>query len=1841
VSENAPQATPEAPRIEQGAYEVLRARLVEQARALRSQVDSLNARRLQLFGGQDLEVIGNERIRTKNACIPRDIVTLAGNLLFGYEVKLGLKSEVEVDHVLSLYSFTKNESSYEFRALSSAVEEGDATHPSFLDADAFKRDFRELFKYYKNVQLQNLRLVENGNKLLAIFLTGANATDLKVLRWAVDPAGNATYIDNRGERDNSYPPAQDFSWEATTRENYVMGRHPHVSVLNEVFVETVGGDLTVKVENNTEDGLGIYSEKVDDPRQTLQDAQIHYCKLAHVILLKVLPYRETGWRHLIFNVRTQTVHNVRNIGWACRQLPEDHGLIFPGGYYLQEGTLKTFDGDYEGMIYETSVFSPNGEDVLFVFRQREQGRLALQAYNLIRKEVRPPIHCNGYSLFEDGTLVLFRTPPDGEPSRVHAMQIWRTPFATAEHHERSQGKSGSYLENIGNAELVRGVSDCLSIARRIEEQQPSLAIYEDLLSQLNRATDVYVWLGHAEVGDIASRLQEIKKTSALVLEEFDKVTTLQKQARKASEEASNNVKTLARKLNPDDWHTIDNYVEGLAALRNLRGHLITLKDMRYAALDELNALEQKVVENFDRISLRAVEFLLGEQAFVPYLERIDAQVAQVDGLKKATEAQPLAEELAGVGSGLELLTDIIGTLKIDDATVRTAVLERIAELMGQLNRARALVQSRRKELGAAESSAEFGVQFQLLSQSVTSAINLADSPEKCDTALSRLMLQLEDMESRFGEYEDYLEQLTAKREDVYKSISSKKQTLVEARQRRVQQLVGSAERILEGIVRRAGQLKDADELNAYFAADAMVMKIREICERLRELADPVKADELESKLKSARQESGRSLRDRQEIFEEGAAVVKLGQHRFSVNTEPLELTMLPRHEKMCLHVTGTDFFEPLDEPALEAMKELWDQNLASETEDVYRAEYLASCILVDAEIGEKDLSLRKLQDIILSGGARESESAVHPGLVELVRHYATERYDEGYERGIHDVDTALILEALLGVYESSGHMRFPPRSRGAAALFWAFGTDEASRKNWTSRSMSLKMLTQVFGPSAVGERLAKEFSDAIASFAKRFGLKLARQEVSLAGTYLLEEMGDGDARFVVGGQAVLLRDTFLRHVQESGVFPRLQQQMAALSGDLAPRFELALAWLTAYVTGALKQTETADVLARHRLVLEEAAVLMMTEGRIEREVSSANTVVTVRGLLGQHARINNRVMEIRLEEFLARLEAFRTQRVPLFREYQALRMRLLARERSRLRLDELHPKVMSAFVRNKLINEVYLPLIGNNLAKQMGAVGANKRTDLMGMLLLISPPGYGKTTLMEYIASRLGLIFVKVNGPALGHAVTSLDPAEAPNATARQEVDKINFALEMGNNVMLYLDDIQHTNPELLQKFISLCDAQRRIEGVWKGRTRTYDLKGKRFCICMAGNPYTESGARFQIPDMLANRADTYNLGDVLAGQDHLFELSYLENSLTSNPVLAPLASREPEDIYKLIRMAEGVPIPANELSYNYSAVEMDEIMKVLQKLLKVQKILLKVNKQYIASASMDDAYRNEPAFKLQGSYRNMTKLTEKIVPVMNDQELEQLIDDHYISEGQTLTTGAEQNLLKLAEIRDRMSDEQRERWTEIKRGFSRRQVMGDHEEDPAVRITSVLGKLSEQLEEIADNIQAAGARNGTQQLELGPMLEKLQPAPAPDLTPYLKQLNDAVVGLAHRAPVAAPPPQVDLAPLLGGLNQALTALAESRPAPAPAPAAASAPAAAPPQRIEIASAPPETAAAFMGSMDTVLQIVPRLRQVAARVRGPKAKTILMDARLVAIFDGLKEADSLAEVLEALNRLDG
>ncbi len=1703
-----------------GNYEVLRARLATAGAELAKRTEALNARRKSVFGSTEPQLIATERVRTEHNCAPADIVAVGGNLLLGYNVFLGLKDQTKLEDVLALHRFEPLAQANADSAFDTAPLPRDAEAGAFLLDATLARDFSNLYRYYRDAQLR--QLVRTDTQLFAVFQSGATWKESKVLRWRIEPSGRIAYVDDRGDRDYGAlaPPSHDFEWREVTRDDQRSGKHPHYNLLDAMFVECINGDLTIKVEDNTETGQGVYSEPVDDANQTLDDAKIFYAPIGStsargvgLVVLKILPFRETAWRYLVFDARSKKVVRADGIGQGCRNLPEDHGIVFPGGYVLVGGDYKKFDGDHTDYVLERELKSPNGEDVLYVYHRGRDGTYVLAAYNLIEKSVASPIQCNGYSLFPDGRMVVMRGTST-EPTRVHPMQVWKTPFTSAE-FAASAPTDGSYLAKVGNADLVRGLSDALSIARLASADKPQRTTFEDILGLSTRAVDAYYWLGHGDAGDLKTAVGDVRSTAKLILDEYDKVIALEAAARNAVVEAEALVVEKLRATRSEGWEKIDPFLEALTGLRGLRGALISKKDIRFVDVARLEALEKEVATAFDRVTSDCVALLARGQAFGELVGRADALASRVAELPTAVEIKPVREDIDKVAGGLDLLGNVIGSLKIDDTTKRTIILENITDAFGQVNRARATIEGRYRELAGKEGRAEFGAQVKLLTQSVASALAQCDSPERCDQELTRLLVQLEELEGRFADIDELTAELTTKREEIVDSVGARKQLLAAERQRRAANLQKAAQRILEGVARRSSTLATADEVNAYFASDAMVQKLRDISAEMGSLGDAVKADELEAKLKSARQDALRGQRDKADLFEGGGETIRFGEHRFPVNTQPLELMIVPHEDGLAVHLAGTDFYEPLEDERLLAAKPLWNQDLPSESAEVYRGEYLAASILADAEAGANGLTIAALHDAARLGK-----------LEDLLKGIAQGRYDEGYERGVHDHDAAKILERLLAMRDGAGLLAYPAAARALAVMYWGnevtqgMRDDAQARHRWHRSAQSLARLADVLGDRGGRNQLAVEIAAAIARFVERepqlIAAGLAAADAELAAQYVVRELSVSNPRFVVSGNAIAIVEALHAELTARAARPGFDDDVRVLQTVPGAALALTRAWVDGIVA---RKPELAAAAI-------EAAAYLATPN-LARDTSSAVIETTVTGLLGRHARVTGGQLPIRLDEMTARLSRFRTETVPAFRAYRTVKAEIAAQERKRLRIDELKPKVMSSFVRNRLIDQVYLPLCGANLAKQLGASGAAKRTDQMGMLLLISPPGYGKTTLMEYVAARLGLAFVKVNGPALGHDVTSLDPAEAPNATARQEIEKVSLALEMGTNVMLYLDDIQHTSPELLQKFISLCDAQRKIEGVWRGRTRTYDLRGKKFCVVMAGNPYTESGEAFKIPDMLANRADVYNLGDVLGGKAEAFALSFLENALTSNPTLNPLATRDLGDVYKLVRMAKGEPIATTELSHGYSGVELEEIMAVMRHLFVAQETLLKVNAEYIRSAAQADAYRTEPPFKLQGSYRNMNKIAEKTVSAMTPQELQQLVDDHYRGESQTLTTAAEQNLLKLAELRGRMTPEIEKRWTEMKAEFVRQRRMGGAESDP---VTKLVGTLS-----------GLGA-------DLGAIKEAIAAAKQSDVATELKQLRGVVSLAASKSPPPPPPPPESAESWLGPRLDSLAAwLAESQ----------------------------------------------------------------------------------------------
>ncbi len=1627
-------------QLEGGAYEVIQARLQKQALDLRGRLDALNVERKGIFGAVEAALVSTERVATEHNCTPRDLISIGNNrFIFGYNIQFGLKATTDIKDVFAVYEYDPD--AHTFSQLPVEDVLGDA---------AFVEDFKYLYKYYKKTVFAKMMVI--GPYLYMALRIGKEHTDIKTFKWLLQGDGVLKYEGNRFDHEYQFPAQQEFDWLRCNRDMHRSGEHPHISIEDRVFVETIGGDLTIKVEDNTADGVGVFSEEVEDEDQTLDDSEIYYAIVGPLILLKILPYRESAYRYFVYNEKNQSVERIDSIGNSCVLLPEDHGIIFANGYYLLSGELKTFDHGLTDMRFERRVSSGNGEDTLFAFYNRVSGDYALLSYNLIEQEVSTPIVCNGYSLFDNGELLYFKT--EIEAQKHHSIQIWQTPILSQDAVASQQKDEASYLFKIGNAEIVSAMAECRAILTLVAKDDNYGGLYLDLVKKSSDLLDSYFWIARDETKRLDEPLKLINEAANSAIEEFDKVKRLRYTARERLgdiTERSDKILRSAEHSPPDD---ILGFVKQLSELRTIRGEIISTREMRYMDVEATEILEQRVVDATGVVSDKTVSFLLEPQALDPYLNKVSEQKEALKKLTKVTEVDELGEALTESGLDLEMLIDVVSNLKIEDSTKTTAIIDSISSIYSTLNGVKVELKNKRRDLSKSEGMAQFGSQMKLLSQAVVSYLDLCDTPEKTEGYLTKVMIQIEELEGKFSEFDDYVEELTGKREEIYNAFEGRKQQLLEKKSKRANTLIKSAERILSGIKNRVSGFKEINEINGYFAGDLMIEKVRDIIAQLIDLGDSVKADDIQTRLKTTREDAVRQLKDRNELYVDGENIIQFGKQKFNVNTQDLQLTVVPQDEYMCFHLNGTDYFERITDEGFLSTRGVWDQEVMSENKDVYRVEYLVYQILMSGEdFGFADAGER----------------------LDFVQKFSQPRYAESYTKGVHDVDAAKLLEAILPIHEDIGLLRFDARDRALAMLFWQ--SWQSPERDILSIKLSAHGRGIVLGSQGGGGARKVSGADRRHNYADQLFeyLEVWLSENPIAGSisshprsaadYLFSQLCEGKQSqgFVVSPEAAELVKGFKHRLTVSHTEKEFNEVMDKLEVSETAKYEVLLDRLEQ----GLEDSERGD--SGHYLA--EAAAHLVRGGIQQLAVHDVRVSVDVEGMIGSHAVVDGGVYHLHYNRFMDKLRDFCGNAVPTFQAYQDRKHELLEAKRVSMRLDEFKPKVMSAFVRNKLLNNLYLPMIGDNLAKQLGTAGKDTRTDRMGMLLLISPPGYGKTTIMEYVANRLGLTFMKINGPALGHDVTSLDPLEAPNATAAEEVKKLNLALEMGDNVLIYLDDIQHTHSEFLQKFISLCDAQRKIEGVYNGVAKTYDLRGKKVAVVMAGNPYTETGGKFQIPDMLANRADTYNLGDIIGGAAEDFKASYIENSLTSNKILSKLASKSQTDVYAVMRIAETDSQEGIDFDGNYTPAEIDEMVKVTKHLYRIRDAILRVNLQYIESAAQEDAYRTEPPFKLQGSYRNMNRIAEKIIPLMTDQEVLDIILDHYENESQTLTSGAESNLLKFKEMEGLATPEEVARWDSIKKDFTRNKMVGgDGESDPVTRLVAQLTSINESITTASDN---------------------------------------------------------------------------------------------------------------------------------------------------------------------------
>ena len=233
----APGEAPAAVVLESGTYEIIRGRLTAHGKELRARLDRLNEARKKVFGSVETGLIGSERIATDNNCVPRDMIPVGDKFIFGYNVFIGLRSETTLSDVFAVYQWRDG-----------------SFAPCPLDLladDRFKADFQNLYKYYRRATFAKFAII--GPHLFMVFRVGESVSDVKTFKWLIR-GGRLEYLDNRSDHEYVYPPQHQFEWTRVTRDMHREGRFPHISIEDRVFVEALAGDLTVKIEDNTESG---------------------------------------------------------------------------------------------------------------------------------------------------------------------------------------------------------------------------------------------------------------------------------------------------------------------------------------------------------------------------------------------------------------------------------------------------------------------------------------------------------------------------------------------------------------------------------------------------------------------------------------------------------------------------------------------------------------------------------------------------------------------------------------------------------------------------------------------------------------------------------------------------------------------------------------------------------------------------------------------------------------------------------------------------------------------------------------------------------------------------------------------------------------------------------------------------------------------------------------------------------------------------------------------------------------------------------------------------------------------------------------------------------------------------------------------------------------------------------------------------------------------------------------------------------------------------------------------------------------------------------------------------
>ena len=192
---------------------------------------------------------------------------------------------------------------------------------------------------------------------------------------------------------------------------------------------------------------------------------------------------------------------------------------------------------------------------------------------MISQSVDTPVVCNGYSLFPDGRMILFRT--EEEAQKHHALQIWQTSYLSDEVASSQASNNESYLYKIGNAELVRGMAECREVLTLLRKDDTYGDLYLDLSKKTGDIIDSYFLVGGRDnAGNLAEPLKDIRGAATAAIDEFEKVQGLRRSTKERTGSVRESVETLLKSVRHSPPDDIFGFVHHLSELRKRRGEVI-------------------------------------------------------------------------------------------------------------------------------------------------------------------------------------------------------------------------------------------------------------------------------------------------------------------------------------------------------------------------------------------------------------------------------------------------------------------------------------------------------------------------------------------------------------------------------------------------------------------------------------------------------------------------------------------------------------------------------------------------------------------------------------------------------------------------------------------------------------------------------------------------------------------------------------------------------------------------------------------------------------------------------------------------------------------------------------------------------------------------------------------------------------------------------------------------------------------------------------------------------------------------------------------------------------------